>query len=86
MVPTMSNSNTALEMAASSLTSDDDDGPGGCGEINTATVFGNTKTTQHNKLNKCLVKSNLILIVNRRPGFWCLLMARFRPQEWRFWP
>jgi len=47
-------------MAASSLTSDDDDG-----EINTATVFGNTKTTQHNKLNKCLVKSNLILIVNR---------------------
>ena len=60
MVLTMSDSNTALEMAASSLTSDDDDG-----EINTATVFGNTKTTQHNKLNKCLVKSNLILNRNR---------------------
>jgi len=43
MVPAMSDSNMALEMATSSLTSDDDDG--GCGEINTATVFGNTKTT-----------------------------------------
>jgi len=63
MVLTMSDSNTALEMAASSLTSDDDNG--GCGEINTATVFGNTKTTRHNKLNKCLVKSNLILNRNR---------------------